>query len=66
MKRSATPPALELTLSALLREVFAEHADDRTVLPVHLAAGRSGPGDAGLGSTSRGTLRYHPLADPLP
>jgi hypothetical protein len=36
MKWSSTSPHCELTLSALIREILAEHPDDPALLPLHM------------------------------
>jgi hypothetical protein len=63
MKCLATAPSLELTLSALLREIFAEHADDPALLPLHLGSGKTRRGQAAGAYTPPGTVPYRPSAD---
>jgi hypothetical protein len=36
MKWSSTSRRCELTLSALIREILAEHSDDPALLPLHM------------------------------
>lgn len=36
MKWSATTPPFELALSALIREIFSDHPEDRALLPLHV------------------------------
>ena len=65
MKWSAKPPVLELTLSALLHEILAEHSDDPLIFPVHAQA-ETGRGYAPLACAPQCTLRCRPPIGALP
>jgi hypothetical protein len=65
MQWSSTSPHCELTLGALIREIFAEHPDDPALLPLHMDSDGVRRGRSVATVTMPGILRHRAPSDRL-